>query len=230
RMCGERAHDIAQTLGDLPLQIAADLYLGTACVCLGELRHGEECLGSTIRLLDGDLVRERFGLHGFPAAIARSYLAWALAERGDFRAAIARGQEGVDIADAVQHKYSLAFACWGLGCLHVAQGDLAQGARVLEPAVALCRDWNLPQLNPVVSGLLGLARARSGRVVDAVALLQEAVTTMERSFVTGIFHSLNVIWLGEALLLSDRLEDARSVAEQALALTRESKHRVCEPW
>ncbi len=230
RMSGERAYDIAQTLGDLPLQVAADLYLGAACFCLGEFHRAEERLGSTVRLLDGDRVRERFGLHGFPAAIARTYLAWALAERGDFRAAIGRGQEGVDIADAVHHAYSVAYACWGLALAYVVRGDLAQAARVIERAVALCREWNLPILGPLTSGLLGLVHARSGRVVDAVALLREAVTTYERSFGRGIWYSLSVIWLSEALLLSDRLEDARSVAERALALTREFKHRVCEPW
>ena len=229
RTWGERAHAIAQTLGDLPLQVAANLYLGTACVSLGEFARGEEHLGRTLRLLDGDLARERLGLHGFPAALARSYLAWALAERGDFRTAITRGQEGVDLADAVQHKYSLAFACWGLGGAHVAQGDLAQGTRVLERAAALCHEWNLPALHPVVAGLLGLARARSGRVAEAVALLREAVAAGESSFAKGIFHRQALIWLGEALLLSDSLEEARVVAERALALVREFRYRVSEP-
>jgi len=230
RKWGERAHDIAQTLGDLPLRVAAGLYLGTACVCLGEFARGEECLGRTLQSLDGDLARERLGLHGFPAAIACSYLAWALAERGNFRAAIARGQEGVGLADAVQHKYSLAFASWGLGLSHVAQGDLAQATRVLEPALALCREWNIPLLHSCVAGPLGLACARSGRVAEAIALLREAVAAGEGFFARGFSYLQNLIWLGEALLLSDREEEARSIAERALTLTREGRYRVCEPW
>jgi class 3 adenylate cyclase/tetratricopeptide (TPR) repeat protein len=230
RRAAERACDIADTLGDLPLRVAADLYLGAACLGLGELRRAEERLGSTVSLLQGDLARERFGLHGFPAAIARAYLAWALAERGAFREAIACGQEGVDIADGLHHAYSLAYACWGLALAHVSRGDLVQATRVLERAQTLCRDWSLPILGPLVSGLLGLAHARSGRAVDGVALLQEAVTTYERSFGRGVWHSLNVIWLSEALLLADRPEEARPAAERGLALTREFNHRVCEPW
>ena len=228
-LAGQRAHDIAQRLGDLALQVGANLYLGTACVCLGELRRGEEHLGKTLRLLDGDLARERFGLHGFPAAIACSYLAWALADLGDFRAAIARGHQGVEIAETVQHKYSLAFACWGLGYAYVQQGDLAQGARVAERAVALSHEGNLRLTVPFLSGLLGLARARSGRAEEAVSLLREAVTTLERAGMTGIVDAVSV-WLSEALLLSGRLDQARSVAEEALARTREFKYRVREPW
>jgi tetratricopeptide (TPR) repeat protein len=207
-----------------------NLYVGAACLAAGEIRQAEGHLESTVRLLEGDLVRERFGLHGFPAAIARSYLAWALAERGDFDQAIVRGQEGMDIADATHHAYSQAYVCWGLALPHVVRGDLTEAARVLERATSLCREWNLPLIGSLVSGLLGLARARSGRVADGVALLEEAVATHEHTFGNGVWHSLNVNWLGEALMLANRLDDAQSVAERALALTREFKHRICEPW
>ena len=56
------------------------------------------------------------------------------------------------------------------------------------------------------------------------------MTSYERSFGRGLWHSLNVVWLGEALLLSDKVEEAHSVAKRALALTRELKHRTCELW
>jgi tetratricopeptide (TPR) repeat protein len=230
RAAAERACDIARRLGDLSLQVPADLYVGATCLGLGELPRARERLESTVRMLEHDLGRERFGMHAFPAALARAYLAWVLAERGDFPEAITRGQEGVDIADTLHHAYSLTYACWGLGFAHVARGDLAPAIRVLERALALCRDWSLPILGSLVSGLLGIAYARSGRVVDAVALLRDASATRERTSARGIWYSLNVMWLGEALLLSDRRKDAQAVAEQALALVRESSHRVCEPW
>jgi hypothetical protein len=37
-------------------------------------------LTHTIRLLDGDLGRERFGLAGFPVVMARVFWVWGLAE------------------------------------------------------------------------------------------------------------------------------------------------------
>jgi class 3 adenylate cyclase/tetratricopeptide (TPR) repeat protein len=229
RAAAERASDIARALEDLPLQVAADLYLGAARLGLGELRPAEERLASTVRMLEGDLARERFGMHGFPGPIARAYLAWVLAERGDFPEAIARGQEAVEIADALHHAYSLTYACWGLGFAHVSRGDFGPAVRVLERALALCHDWSLPILGPLVSGLLGLAKARSGRVEEAVALLHDAAMR-GRSSARGLWHALNVMWLGEALLLSGRPDDARSVAEEALALARQSSYHICEPW
>ena len=227
---GKRAFEISETVGDRSLQVVANLYLGAACLALGEFHSAEEHFERTLRLVEGDLVRERFGLHGLPSAIARSYLAWGLAERGDFGAAIARGQEGVDIADAAHHAYSQAYACWGLAFAHVVRGDLAEAVRILERAAILLHEWNLPLIDALASGLLGLARARSGRAVEGVALLEQAVAAYKRSFGTGVWHSMNLIFLSEALLLSGRLEEARAAAERALALTREYKHRVCEPW
>jgi hypothetical protein len=67
-------------------------------------------------------------------------------------------------------------------------------------------------------------------VADGVALLEDAVRSHERTFGHGVWHSRNVIWLAEALLLSGRLPEARSAIERSLALVREGKHRVCEPW
>ena len=227
---GKRAFEISETVGDRSLQVVANLYLGAACLALGEFHSAEEHFERTLRLVEGDLVRERFGLHGLPSAIVRSYLAWGLAERGDFGAAIARGQEGVDIADAVHHAYSQAYACWGLAFAHVVRGDLGEAVRILERATILLHEWNLPLIDALASGLLGLARARSGRAAEGVALLEQAVAAYKRSFGAGVWHSMNLIFLSEALLLSGRLEEARAAAERALALTREYKHRVCEPW
>ena len=230
RKFGTRAFEISETIKDHSLQVAANLYLGAACLALGDFHSAEEHLTKALRLVEGELVHQRFGLHGFPSAILRSYLAWGLAERGDFGAAIARGREGVEIADAVHHAYSQAYASWGLAFAHVLRGDLAEAARILERAETFVREWNLPLMDALVLGLLGLVRARSGHADEGVALLQEAVTAYERTFGKGVWTSLNSIYLGEALLLANRLEEARSTAEQALASAREFRHRICEPW
>jgi class 3 adenylate cyclase/tetratricopeptide (TPR) repeat protein len=226
----KRAFDISRAVNDMPLQVAVNLYLGAASLGTGELAQAHERLAKTIQMLEGDLLRERFGLHGLPAAIARSYFAWLLAERGEFAEAIACGKEGVAIADAAHHAYTQSYASWGLAMPHVLRGDLAEAARILERADGLCREWNLPLISALVSGALGIVRARSGRETEGVALLQEAVASHERTFGHGVWHSRNVVWLAEALLLAGRLDEASTVAAEALAMMREHRHRVNEPW
>ncbi len=227
---GKRAFDISRSVNDMPLQVAVNLYFGAACLGFGEFDQAQVHLTKTIRMLEGDLLGERFGLHGLPAAMARAYLAWFLAERGEFAEAIACGREGVDIADMAHHAYTQSYTAWGLSMPYVVRGDLVEAARVLEKADSLCREWNFPLSSALVSGALGVVRARSGRGHEGVALLREAVASYERTFGHGVWHSQNVIWLGEALMLSGQFDEARTIGTQALALTREGKHRVSEPW
>jgi hypothetical protein len=54
-------------------------------------------------LFKGDLSRKRFGQAGFPTAMARFYLAWLLAERGQFDEGVLHGREGIGIAEALDH-------------------------------------------------------------------------------------------------------------------------------
>ena len=60
------------------------LYLGTAYVGTGDHGRAEDVLLKVLRLLEGELSREWFGMTGFPAVMARSYLTLIFADRGDF--------------------------------------------------------------------------------------------------------------------------------------------------
>ncbi|MBI4637273.1 MAG: AAA family ATPase [Candidatus Rokubacteria bacterium] len=229
RRFGQDAHTIAESLGDLPLRIGATLYVGTACQLSGDHRPAREYLRKTLQLLEGDLSRERFGLHGFPAVIAGALITWLHGELGDFSEGIAYGQQGIRTAEAIGHPYSLTFQCWGLGQLHRIKGDFDEATRVLERALALCHEWNLDILSPLVNGALGSVYARSGRVAEGLSLLHQAVEFGE-AIRLGYYHPLTVADLGEVCALAGRLDDALARAGQGLALARERGQRGYEAW
>jgi class 3 adenylate cyclase/tetratricopeptide (TPR) repeat protein len=220
RAVGQSACDIASTLGDFRLTVVASFYLGLACFAGGDYRRAAGLFRNALRSLEGDLSRERCGLAGFPAVMSRSYLGLALGYLGDFDDGIARAEEGVGLAEAPEHPYSLIVACWSLGSLYGVRGNLGAAARVLERALALCREWKLAVLSPLVSGPLGSVYALSGRLGEGLSLLREARDAME-SMGRGAYHSLVVVQLGEAAARADRLDEALGLVEQALALTRE---------
>jgi CheY-like chemotaxis protein len=157
-----------------------------------------------LQSLDGERRRERFGMAGFPAVIALGFLAWLLADRGKFEQAIAYGEEGLHLADALNHPYSQVFALWMLGRAHVIRGDLGNAVRLHERGLALSREWKLSLYSLHHMGSLGYAYALSGRAQDGIPLLQAAAT--------------------------DRLADARDVAERVLDLARERDQVNCEAW
>ena len=227
RELGLRARAMAESLDDFSLTITVNYYLGLACLSAGDYPGAETYLRENVALLQGDLVRERFGVAGYPAAMSRTYLAWALAERGAFDEGIACGREGVKMARETDHTWSLVTASWGLASLHIIKGEAHEAIEILEHALSLSREMSLGALTPGVKGSLGYALVVSGRVSDGLSLLEEAMESAEASGRLA-FHALLVTYAGEALLLADRLEDARARAERAIALARDRGERGVE--
>ena len=228
RTFAQNAQAIAETLGDFPLQVATNYYLGVACLT-SDYRRAEDLLRKTVRALEAGLTRERFGLHGFPAVMSRGWLAWSLAERGEFNEGIMNGQEGVRIAEALDHPYSLMNACLNLAYLYRVKGEFSQAVRLLERSLALSRDWSLAVWSPFATAALGHVYAFSGRVVEGLSLLRQALTAIE-SMGMRAYHSLVVVHLGEACVLAGRPEEALAYAGRALTLTRERGQRGYEAW
>src|SRR6516165_1922035 len=76
----KRVETIGETLGDIPLQVAAQYYLLYACHLSGDYFGAEQVGRRLMHLLQDERARERFGLLVFPAVQARECLARALAE------------------------------------------------------------------------------------------------------------------------------------------------------
>jgi tetratricopeptide (TPR) repeat protein len=179
--------------------------------------------------LQGDRARERFGLAVLPAVLSHAYLARALAERGSFEEGHAHGQEALRIAEALDHPLSVVWACLGQAYLNSTQGDLGPGARLLEPALALCRERSITTYIPVTMAPLGHTYARSGRIAEGVSLLQQALAAYDSAGI-GYCHSISVVQLGEAYLLANQLEDASACADGAVKLTRTRGERGYEAY
>ncbi len=229
RTFAERVQAIAETIGDVPLQVAAQYYLLLACHISGDYPGTERVCRRLMQSLGGERTRERFSLPAFPAVLSRAYLACTLAERGVFDEGDAHGQEAIRIAEALDHPYSIVWACLGLAYLNSVKGQLSQAARLLERAVAQCRDWSITILTPVAMASLGHVYAWSGRIGDGVSWLQQAMTAYESAGI-AYFHSLSVVRLGEAYLLADQVEDARACADRGVKLARERGERGYEAW
>jgi predicted ATPase/class 3 adenylate cyclase len=229
RTSAERARAIGQTLADVPLQVAATYLLGTACIDFGDYRGAESLLAEVVRSLEGDLARERCGLFGFPAVMSRAWLTRALAERGAFAQGLVYGQDAIRLAEALGHLHSMSYACWLVGYLHGLKGDFAEAVPLLERGLEVSRETHLVALSTHNAWVLGDVLVRSGRVAEGLDLLEWS-REVRRPFGTAFSFSRFLVDLGEAYLVADRLEDARTSAEQAFTLTREQGQRGHEAY
>jgi class 3 adenylate cyclase/tetratricopeptide (TPR) repeat protein len=221
---GQRALALATAGGDVVLCALANRYLGGAYLYQGDYRRAIDCLRQAVTFFDGVWRRERLGQVILPAVNSRAWLAWCHAELGTFAEGRSRGDEGLQIAEAVDHPASLMIASWGIGLLALRQGDLPRALPLLERAVGICQDVDLPAYFPWMAPALGAAYTLGGRVADAIPLLTQA---MEQTIATemGAYQTLCTLPLGQAYLLAGRLEEAQALAEHALALAREHQER-----
>jgi tetratricopeptide (TPR) repeat protein len=220
----QRALALATAGGEVVLHALANQYLGFAYHVQGDFRRAIDCLGQTAVSLDGTGRRERFGAVFLPAVHSRAWLAWCHAELGTFTKGKALGDEGLRIAEAVAHPASLMIASWGIGLLALRQGDLPRALPLLERAVGICQDADLPFYFPWMAWALGAAYTLAERVADAVSLLTQAI---EQAAVleAGWYQVPCHLSLGEAQLLAGRLEEAHALTERTLALARQHQER-----
>lgn len=221
---GKQALALADSLGDVPLQVAATLFLGTATFSTLDYRQVEPLFVRALELLDAQPGFERYGLAGFPAVSVRAFLARIYAEQGRFEQGVVHGEEGVRIAHAVDDPYSLTIAYWCLADLHVIRGEFAGAITKLERALALAREFDLPFMSAGSSGTLGYAYAMLGRTAQGLPLLEQALgafKAMGHRFGEALF----LLPLGEAHMLAGQHGAALDYAGRALAMARASGQR-----
>jgi len=182
-----------------------------------------------VACLHGALRQESFGLHGLASVLSRSFLVASLAECGDFTQGVAPVEEGVQIAEAVDHPYSRVLAYWAVGFRALHQGDLLQAIPVLARALALAQRAHIRLGAFWVTATLGAAYVLAGRTVEALPLLEQAVEqAVAMRFMLD--HALRVVWLGEAYLLAGRLDEASTQAQRALEFSRAHQERGHEAY
>jgi class 3 adenylate cyclase/tetratricopeptide (TPR) repeat protein len=221
---GERGLTLAMARGDVVLQALVNLRLGQAYYRQCDYRRAIDYLRQAVAFFDGTRQRERFGLPNLPAVLSRTFLAWCYAELGAFAEGSALGEEGLQIAEAVAHPTDLMMASWGPGLLSLRQGDLDRALSLLERAVGICHEADLPGYFTEMAATLGVAYTLGGRVADAIALLTQALEQAIARERVGD-QMLCRLSLGEAQMLAGRLEEAHALAECALTHARERQAR-----
>ena len=223
---GQRALEIAPTMGDVSLEAVATFFLGQGFFNIGNYERAVDFLGRNEALLQGDAAKKRHGLTGLPAVLSHSWLAWSLCELGKFADATDHANSALSIAEDVNQPYSITTACLAIGQVQLVQGGPNPAAPILERALEACEKWGLDVIFPMAAELLGLAHALKGDVERSLELLQnaEAKSTSSRIFDTPVSAAA----LGTVYLLANRTEEAAEFASRDLELAKQRGFRGSE--
>jgi tetratricopeptide (TPR) repeat protein len=121
------------------------------------------------------------------------------------------------------------YAAWGMGLLSLRHGDLHRALPLLERAVSSCQEADFPGYFPRIAAALGTVYTLCGRITDAVPLLTQTLEQLT-ALARVDFQARCYLSLGEAHLLTGKLEEAHALAEHALTHTRTYKERGNEAY
>jgi tetratricopeptide (TPR) repeat protein/ABC-type thiamine transport system ATPase subunit len=216
---GQRALALATTSGAFDVQVTAQTYLGQAYHAVGDFQQALDVSRQVIASLTGELLYARLGRVAPPALSSRAFVAWCLAELGDFATGRGMAEDAVRLGEAIEQPYSIAGALTPVGCLSRRQGVLQQAIPALERGLALCQSANIARFFPLTAAILGAVYALAGRVVEAQPLLDQMLERLASG--SRVFQYAVVLTeLSEALLLVGRVDEASMLAGQLLELSR----------
>src|SRR5215475_11237089 len=186
---GSRALEIAGRVGDLGLRILATSYFVQVNYLRAEYDRVIELVTGNLAALPADRVYENFGLVVPPSVWDRSWLVMSLAELGRFDEAAKYESEATRLAEPTQHAFTIGFAHFAAGMLHLLKGDWAQARSRIEGLVAVARTGNLILHLPRAVASSAWALAQLGETSEALNRLREGEQLLERQAASGIaFH------------------------------------------
>src|SRR5581483_10032605 len=153
-----------------------------------------------------------------------AWLAWGLAERGEFDAAYAALDRALCAADG-RHAYGEAITWAIAGLVMLTRGDNERAVLPLTRSLETSERHALTVWQPIPASLLGLALVRMGHVAAGLPLLQQSVLTTNRLGVRA-HVALWTLHLAEGYLADGQSDRAAALTHEALALADAAGERA----
>jgi DNA-binding SARP family transcriptional activator len=217
---GTRALEIAARLGDLGLRILASTYLAQAHYYRGEYTRVVELTTDNLAALPLDWVHEFFGSNQPPAVNDRFRLLASLAHLGRFAEAAQHAAEAIRLAEPTRHPYTVALTCHAASTMHLVEGDWAKAHALIERQISVLRTGNIAGELPMALAYSARALAYLGAGSEALSRIRESERLLAGQSARGN-AAIGRGWidysLGRASLVLGRLDEARRLADRAVA-------------
>jgi class 3 adenylate cyclase/tetratricopeptide (TPR) repeat protein len=225
---GGRCLEAAAARDDLALRVTGLFYRAHALQTAGRHREAVADCEALMAAVAGR-EHERFGLSGLPYVGAAGMAAWSLAELGDGRGALGISEQGLAVAEAANHLYSLCAIKGNRAMALVMMGRAAEAVSLAEPVVATCRERNFAGQFMLTGCTLALAYAELGRGPEATVLARQAIELQDR---VGAWSDR--AWMhyvkARGHLAAAEVDEAAADIQRALELAEHHGERGWQGW
>ena len=163
-----------------------------------------------------------------PSVVARTWLAIALTELGEFAEGMVHAKRALAVAEQAEHQLSQVLGWLAIGHLLLRKGEVDGAVGALERGLELCDRWSLRIWRPRVASSLGVglwaSRARRGGPRSA----RQAVTDVERMRL-GVDKAMVLVRLGRRRCSPARCKRPKNGGARPLRSPRLTKKRATKP-
>jgi len=225
--CGMRALEIATSLANPGVLVAARFYLGQAHLWKGQFGQAIELLADHTTLVSGPMRRARIGTTGTTSVLWLGMLAACEAYLGNFERAATVCATACQIADENPRPYDVALAYWYSGFVSSHRGDLDPALVALEHGYVAATANKIRFLVPILATTLGYAYTLAGRSSEGIPLLERGVKfSNDAGFSYG--EAWSSTYLGFARLFAGQADKISALAERSLELARLHRYEAVE--
>jgi tetratricopeptide (TPR) repeat protein len=155
------------------------------------------------------------------------WLAFSLAEIGQFTEGIKIAQQATQQAEVLGQSYSVYHAYWALGAVYLERGEHQSASGAASRLHRIGTEHDFRQVLDQAEAFLGYAHALAARYADALPLLEKVVATEQRP---AIVWQRDLFYLGDTYFRCGRWDDALRVARRALEIARGCQRRAREAY
>lgn len=211
----ERAFALVEVASDRAYWLGFHFLLGATTLYEADLQQARWHLEQVAQDYDIELDASHAHKHGHdPGVVSLLYLSWVLWFQGHIAEAIARMEQGLELAEALAHPHTSTLAAFFASTFHQLMRQWPQCRAEAERALALAGQGRFPFWQAGCTMLRGSALANQGQVDEGIAVLREGLAAWEA---TGTHLALPYFRarLAEAYLLAGRREEGLEALAQS---------------
>jgi class 3 adenylate cyclase/tetratricopeptide (TPR) repeat protein len=215
---GTHALEIADHLGDARLRVLATTYLEQAYYVRGDYERVVELATSNLAVLPAHEIHEYFGNITPVSVFDRCSLIWSLAQLGRFAEAAPYESEAIQLAGPTQHAFTVAWAHWAAGTVHLLCGNWARARTLIDHGIAVAQSGNVARGLAAAVAASAWALAHLGEASEARNRVRECEELLNRQAVQRIAGGRGgvALPLARAYVLVDRLDEAQTLAARGI--------------